>query len=85
MAATATPIIKKDPVVQHPAGFQWVTIQAGAHDVFVGDSLVSATNGVKVAAGLSKDFSTPQGYTEDLNGWFLFGTAADVVVVLVIQ
>ncbi len=80
-------IVKSDPIVQRPAPFQWVTFYNpdATNAVYIGDQAVSATNGFKLAAGASKDFYCPQGYTEDLNGWYCLGTAASLLTVLVIQ
>lgn len=88
IAATgvAQRIIPLDPVVQHPVPFQFISMQyTSANAMYVGDDTVSATKGYLLTTAIPKDFWCPQGYTEALNGWYVFGTAADVLHILVIQ
>ena len=88
LAAGANPVVPKsatgiDPIAQ----FQSVTFQNlnATNAVYVGDSAVSASNGIKVAAGASQTFTCPLAYGEDLKSWFVAPTAAsDKVTVLVI-
>jgi hypothetical protein len=88
LAAGANPVIPKsvngiDPIAQ----FQSVTFQNNnaTNAVYVGDSLVSSTNGYKLAAGSAVTFVSQLAYGEDLKGWFVAPTAAnDKVTVLVI-
>jgi hypothetical protein len=88
LAAGANPVIPKsvngiDPIAQ----FQSVTFQNNnaTNAVYVGDSLVSSTNGYKLAAAASVTFTMLQGYGEDLKGWYVAPTSAnDKVTVLVI-
>jgi hypothetical protein len=90
LGSGATPIV----IPQANAGpippatsFQSIIIGAAAHTVNVGDSKVTATagGGVPIAvAGPALVISPAQGYTCVLSEWFLAGTAADVVPVIVI-
>lgn len=57
-----------------------------AHIVRIGDSQVSATRGYSLApasAGDSLPASFPLEYATDLTEWWIFGTAGDVIDVLV--
>jgi hypothetical protein len=85
LLATATPIIPKSIVPANSVPFQSMVIQAnGNNPVVVGDSSVSATRGIMIQGiGGSYNFTTPLEYVGDLKEWFLFGTAGDVVDILV--
>jgi hypothetical protein len=79
------PIVPQDPVVQRNVSFQTLVIGSAAHIVYVGDSAVSSTNGIPIPA-LGAPLVIPTALlTQNLNGWFLAGTAADVVLVMVLE
>ena len=84
-SGVATPILPRDPVVQRPSNWQTLIIGASAHTFNIGDSTVTATTGVPVPTTSAPIvISTPVADTETLSDWYLFGTAADKVPVLVI-
>lgn len=85
LLAIATPIIPKAVVPANSVPFQSLVIQAnGGNPVRVGDSRVSVTMGILIQGfGGSYNFVTPLEYVGDLKEWFLFGTAGDVVDILV--
>lgn len=87
LAAGANRVIPRsvngiDPIAQ----FQSVTFQNtnATNAVYVGDSLVSSTNGFKLASGASVTFTVPLAYGEDLKGWFVAPTSANDKVTVVI-
>lgn len=83
---TAQPIITRDAVVQHPEGFQFAVFQyTSANAMYIGDATVSAAAGFPLKTATPFQVWTPQGYTEDLNGWYVYGTENDVLTILVIQ
>ena len=85
LGSGATPIVPQDPTIQRNVSFQTLVIGSTAHTVYVGDSAVSTTNGVPIpASGLPLVIPTAL-LTQNLNGWFLIGTASDVVIVMVIE
>jgi uncharacterized membrane protein YjfL (UPF0719 family) len=66
--------------------FQWMTVQNNAiHSVRIGDATVSATKGILLAAGSSMSIPLTMEYSSSLSDWFIFGTAADVVDVMIIE
>jgi hypothetical protein len=85
LLATATPIVPKAVVPANSVPFQSLVIQAnGNNPVRIGDSRVSGTMGILIQGnGGSYNFITPLEYVGDLKEWFLFGTAGDVVDLLV--
>jgi len=88
LAASSTPqrIISKSPVIDNSnTGFQNLFIQNnGAAPVFIGDSTVSATTGISIGAGGSMTIPCPLAYSSDLKDFWLFSSAAAVVVIMVI-
>jgi hypothetical protein len=69
------------------AQFQSVTFQNqnASNAVYIGDSLVSSSNGYKLASGAAVTFTCPIAQGEDLKSWFVAPTSAnDKVTVLVI-
>lgn len=91
LGSAATPIIIKGVQPANSLPFQVLVIQNNsAHSVRVGDSTVSATKGIVLASG-STTTTAPLivapglEYTSDVYEWFLFGTAADVIDVMVLD
>jgi hypothetical protein len=84
-ASGIAPIIPRDPVVQRNASFQTLVIGSAAHTLHVGDSTVSATLGVPIAANGAPLVIPTAVLTQNANGWYVFGTAADVVSVLLLE
>lgn len=82
----ATPIVPQDLVIQRNVPFQTLVFGAAAHTYYIGDSNVSSTNGVAVPVA-SVPLVIPANYalTQNLNGWYVSGTANDVVTVLVLE
>jgi hypothetical protein len=91
LTAGATPIVVKGVQPANSLPFQWLAIQNNAaHAVRVGDSTVSATKGIAIAAGstttqLPLIVNPALEYTSDLYEWFLFGTAADIIDVMLLD
>jgi hypothetical protein len=58
------------------------------HIVRIGDVNVSATRGIALAPASAGDvgtFAPPIDYTTDLTEWWLFGTAGDVIDVMIFE
>ena len=86
LGSGATPIIPLAPSIPSSAPFQTLVFGAAAHNYRVGDSSVSATLGALVpTGGLPLVVSTPYAPTQNLAGWYLYGTANDVVSILVLE
>lgn len=81
----SAPIVPQDDVIQRNVSFQTLVIGSTAHTLYVGDSTVSATNGVPIPASGAPLVIPTALLTQNLNGWYMFGTAADVVIVMVIE
>ena len=89
LGSAATPILASAVLPSSVQAFSILVIQNNAaHVVRVGDSSVSSTKGIALAVGST----TPQPpfiltpslqFTGDLREVYLFGTAADVVDILV--
>lgn len=79
------PIVPEDPVVQRNVSFQTLIIGSSTAAVYVGDSTVSATNGIPIPAGGAPLVIPTALLTQNLNGWYLAGTAGNVVVVMVLE
>lgn len=89
LLATATPIAPPDIVVAHNRNFHAIVIQNNSAAVVrVGDSAVSATKGIVLAAGGTTTqpplVLTPVPEAESLTDWYLFGSVGDLIDVLVI-
>ena len=85
LAATATPLIPKDPIVQRAASWQQVTFYNNSGAVmYIGDSRVSPALGIPLQPRGSYTASTPHGYTESLNDWYVFGTVGQTLLSIVI-
>ncbi len=81
---TAQPIIAKavEPASIH--SFSLLIMQNnGSHSMYVGDSLVSATNGLLLTATGSVTTVPALQYTGDLREFYLFGTANDICNIMV--
>jgi hypothetical protein len=69
--------------------FQWVTFQNNAsHSMRIGDSSVSATKGVLLAAGTpggSLTIAPGHQYTTGLDEFYVEGTAGDVLDVMIVE
>lgn len=64
---------------------QTMTVQNNAtHVMRLGDVSVSATRGMSIAPGGSFTFILGQDYSTRISEWWVFGTAADVLDVLVV-
>lgn len=89
LLATATPIIPKAVVPANSKSFSVFVIQNNAaHTVRVGDSSVSATRGIVLLAGPgggSQTITPALQYSGDLTEFYLFGTAADVIDVMILD
>lgn len=79
------PIVPEDPVVQRNVSFQTLVIGSSTAAVYVGDSTVSATNGIPIPAGGAPLVIPTALLTQNLNGWYLAGTAGNVVIVMVLE
>ena len=84
----ATPIAPSDLVVARNLNFNAIVIQNNAaHVVRVGDSTVSSTVGIALAAGSSTTqppfVVAPLAQAETLSDWFLYGTVGDKIDVMV--
>lgn len=94
LLATATPITNAIPVAGTAYGasqfgsFQQITIQNNAAAVVrVGDSTVSATRGMALSAGSpgsSGTFTTSIDFATSLDEWYLFGTAGQVIDIMLL-
>lgn len=86
LGAGVTPIVPVSPTIQASAPFQTLVFAAAAHNYRVGDASVSATLGALVpTGGLGLTLTTPYALTQNLNGWYLYGTQNDVVSILVLE
>lgn len=64
--------------------FQNLTFQNnGSHDMRIGDSSVSSTKGIKLSTGGALTNLIAIQYAGTLNDWWVNGTAADVLDILV--
>lgn len=79
------PIVPQDQFIQRNVPFQTLVIGSTAHALYVGDANVSATNGIQVPTSWPALVIPTALLTQNLNGWYLFGTAGDVVTVMVIE
>ncbi len=86
LTSAATPIVPYGGApYQASAPFQTVVFCPGAHTYNVGDSKVSASLGATVpTTGPSLVIPTVS-LTQNLNGWYLFGTSGDVITILVLE
>lgn len=85
-ASGVAPIIPQDAVIQRNASFQTVVIGAAAHTIYVGDSTVTAIGpGIAIAVGAPALVIPTAVLTQNLNGWYVAGTAADVVTILLLE
>ena len=78
-------IVPKDPTIQRNVPFQTLVIGSTTAAVYVGDSTVSATNGIPIPAGGAPLVIPTALLTQNLNGWYLAGTSGNVVNVMVIE
>jgi len=87
LGSGATPIIPQGGApFQVSAPFQTLVFGAAAHTYNIGDSTVTSTTGAAVqTGGLPLVVSTPYAPTQNLNGWYLYGTQNDVVSILVLE
>lgn len=91
LLATATPVVKKGVQPSNSLPFQTLVIQNNAaHVVRVGDSTVSASKGIALAAGSTTTtspliVSPGLEYTSDTYEWYLFGTIGDLIDVLLLD
>jgi spore germination protein YaaH len=86
LTAVATPIIPaSDSGVPSSAPFQTLVIAPAAHTFNVGDATVTASVGVTVPTTGPPLVIPTAVLTQNLNGWYLFGTSADVVSILVLE
>lgn len=85
LGSGATTIVPQDPTIQRNVSFQTLVIGSSAHTVYVGDLNVSSTNGIPIPATGAPLVIPTALLTQNLNGWYLAGTAADVVIVMVIE
>lgn len=91
LTAVATPIVSKGVQPANSLPFQVLVIQNNsAHVVNVGDSSVSATKGIALAAGsttTTPPFILAPGleYTSDAYEFFLFGTSGDKIDVMLLD
>lgn len=85
--AAATPIIAKGVQPANSLPFQWLMIQNNAaNNCRVGDSSVSATKGILLlASGGSMTAAPALEYTSDLYEWFIFGTAGQIIDVMLLD
>lgn len=94
LLATATPVVTKGVQPANSLPFQVLVFQNNSnHLCTVGDSTVSATKGVLLSptGGASSSavsmltVSPALEYTSDLYEWYIFGTAGDVIDVLLLD
>lgn len=94
LLAGATPIVSPSATqtpTQNRISFQTLLIQNNSANVCrVGDSSVSATKGIALAAGstttqLPLAIVPPLEYSSDLSDYYLFGTAGNVIDILYID
>lgn len=79
------PIVPQDSTIQRNVPFQTLVIGSTTAAVYVGDSTVSSTNGIPIPAGGAPLVIPTALLTQNLNGWYLAGTAGNVVTVMVIE
>ena len=74
------------PISATPAYFNQMTVQNNAsHTCRIGDATVSATKGILLGAtGGSNNTGTFAGQQGDASQFYLFGTAGDVIDVLLV-
>jgi ribosome biogenesis protein Tsr3 len=87
LTAAATKIIPSNvtPAPQNGQQYQKIIIQNNAtHVIRVGDQTVSATKGISVAVAGTLDISGLIDYGQDLTDFYIFGTATDVIDVMVL-
>jgi hypothetical protein len=86
LGSAATPIVAKGVQPANSLPFQTLIIQNNAaHAIHVGDSTVSSGKGIQLTTGGSLTIQLGLEYSSDLYEFFLFGTAADVIDVLMID
>jgi len=87
IGSAATRVVPLDPIVQHPEPWQSVTFYNpnASNAVYIGDSQVTTSNGLKLAAGAYATFTAHYAEVQDLKDWWVAGTAADKVTVIVVQ
>lgn len=87
IAASDTPqrIIPKSPVIDNSnTGFQTLIIQSNGAEFYIGDSTVSATTGIHIGAQGSITVPISLSYVGDLKDFYVSGTAATVIIIMVI-
>lgn len=64
---------------------KWVVFQNNAsHSMRIGDSNVTSSRGLLLTASGSffAPPAAPQGFTTNLNGWYVIGTSSDVIDII---
>ena len=86
IAATNTvqSIIPKAVVPANSASYSIFIMQNnGSHNMYIGDSAVSATNGILLNPSGSLTATPALQYTGDLTEFYVYGTANDVLNIMV--
>jgi hypothetical protein len=82
LTGAAVPIVASRDTSMGPS-WQFLLVQnntAGA--ITVGDATVSASKGIKIAAGAAQPFWNPLEYANDLSEWYVFGASGVVDIML---
>jgi len=85
LTAAATPLIPKAVTPANSATFSIFNVQNNAiHNCRIGDTSVSATRGLLLLANGGTFTATPAlQFTGDLTEFYLFGTAGDVIDIMI--